>query len=395
MKINTTLSLVLVIALSLFSCNKNKEPKPDDSGRFLKFFGTAGMSQAYAIAEVGDGFVLAGYSILDMRTDKDIYIIKTDKNGNKLWEQRIETSKDEIARDLRVESNGDIVITGMQVQPDNYAQAVLFTLNSGGTVLEKRYFGKSLVHEDAYHISKLTGGDYLIGGVRDSAGNRNMYLTRIAPDSIVWEFNLGPLTQQDDLNRIVELSNGNLLWSGTAERTEGKNIRCILSSPDGNIHWSYEYDLNTTSEYGRDITPTSDGSFIIVGSRGTENSDAESLLLMKISSNGEKIWETQPVSGSSGGYSVKPVSSGGYIVSGYQKIETGNTDLLLLRINEDGATTWEKTFGGSRLDQGRMAFETSDGYFAMVGYADLFLNVNNVFCFIKTDSEGNLNETKE
>jgi hypothetical protein len=68
--------LYLTVLTVLLGCNKNKDPKPDNSGKFIKFFGTAGMNQAYTLLETSDGFVLGGYSIKDGRTDKDILIVK-------------------------------------------------------------------------------------------------------------------------------------------------------------------------------------------------------------------------------------------------------------------------------------------------------------------------------
>jgi hypothetical protein len=384
--------MLIPLLIAGLACNKNKDPKPDTSGKFKKFYGTAGMNQAYTLTEVSDGFILSGYSIKDSRTDKDILIIKADQNGNKVWERRIETGKDEIARDLTVQ-NGEILITGMQIQANGFSQAFFISLNSSGQVIDERKFGRDSVNEDAYHISKLAGGDFLVGGIRDSAGNKNMYLTRIAPDSVVWEFNIGSVDQDDALNRVIQVDNGDLLWCGTAARSAGSNIRCVLSTSSGTVKWSYEYDINSSDEYGRNIEQTSDGNFIIAGSRGKEGTGNENLLLVKINSNGYKDWESRPVSGKSGGYSIKRVSTGGYIVAGFKQVDNA-TDQLLLRVNEGGSTTWERTYGGSRNDQGRYAIECSDGFFAMSGYVDLFDDKNNVFQLVKVDSNGEINEKR-
>jgi hypothetical protein len=278
----------------------------------------------------------------------------------------------------------------MQVQSNGESQAILITMENSGQIADTKLFGSVNVSEDAYHISKLENGDYLIGGVKDSSGDRNMYLTRIS-DTVVWEFNMGNMNSDDIINRVLELSDGDLIWCGTSKQSGFNNIRCTRSNSSGVIKWSYDYELNSTDEYGRNIEATHDGNLIIAGSKGTENSGSENLLLMKINENGYKAWESQPVSGNSGGYSIRKVSTGGFIVAGFKQAENA-TDQLLLRLNDSGGTIWEKTFGGSRNDQGRIAIECSDGFFAMAGYVDLYDDKNNVFQLVKVDSNGEINK---
>ncbi|MCU0430827.1 MAG: hypothetical protein MUF42_12760 [Cytophagaceae bacterium] len=385
---------MLAVLVLLLACKKDKY-EVGDTRKFLKFFGTAGMSQAYSLTETSDGFLLCGYSIQDGRNDKDILLVKTDKSGNRQWERRIETPEDEIARSLQVRGD-QIVLAGMQVQSNSVksSQAILLTLDWNGNVIKQSLIGDSLSSEEVFHVSYLSDGDLLVGGTRDSANQRNMFLARIHADTTQWQMNIGNLSDNDELNKIVELSDGDLLWTGTVQRTNERNIRCVRSSNTGVVKWAYEYDLNGQDESGRYVELTSDGNFMVVGSRGQENSTNERLLVMKINGNGFKLWESLPIEVQSGGYSIKRVSTGGFIVAGYSFVKFGDTDPLLLRLNEEGNTIWSKRFGGNRLDQGRMAIECSDGHFAMTGFVDLYLDKNNVFQLVKVDQEGELNEKK-
>ncbi|MCU0430592.1 MAG: hypothetical protein MUF42_11540 [Cytophagaceae bacterium] len=379
----------------LLSCNKN-EPKPaKDNGRFIKFFGSAKNSRAYALEELPDGFVLCGYTIQDspggIKTDKDIRIVKTDKIGNRIWEKILDSGYDEVANSLKVVGSS-IVITGSQKDSTGRYHAFFMELNSNGEVLGQRNFSTTGFDVEGFYITQLSDGDYLLGGVKSKSDSKKMTLIRFTSDSIKWEQNVGNLESEDQLSRVIELSNTDLLWTGTTQSGGSKNCKVVLTDRNGNQKWAYDYDLNSIDETSRYIAPTSDGSFVIIGSRGLEGSTNERLYIAKINSNGLKTWETLPISVQSGGYSIQAARDGGYIVAGYKFKSTGNTDILLLRINDEGQIIWEKTFGGSRFDQGRVAMECSDGYFAIAGYADLFDNQNNVFAFIKVDASGNVNE---
>ncbi len=77
------------------------------------------------------------------------------------------------------------------------------------------------------------------------------------------------------------------------------------------------------------------------------------------------------------GQSVIRTSDGGYAVLGYTNSLTGDitdktnpvNDYWLLKLTDDGDVQWSKTFGGSKDDRGQSVIQTSDGGYAIVGYA--------------------------
>ncbi len=82
-------------------------------------------------------------------------------------------------------------------------------------------------------------------------------------------------------------------------------------------------------------------------------------------------------SGAEKATSVIPTSDGGFAVAGYTKSTDGDlssktlpvNDYWLLKFNGQGEIEWHKTFGGSKDDRGQAVIQTSDGGFAMAGYA--------------------------
>ena len=70
-------------------------------------------------------------------------------------------------------------------------------------------------------------------------------------------------------------------------------------------------------------------------------------------------------------------SDGGYAVLGYTNSTDGDlagkqlavNDFWLLKLNENGELLWSRTYGGSKDDRGQSLIQTSDGGYAIVGYA--------------------------
>lgn len=75
--------------------------------------------------------------------------------------------------------------------------------------------------------------------------------------------------------------------------------------------------------------------------------------------------------------SVVATSDGGYAILGYTNSQDGDitdkttdvNDYWLLKLDADGNLQWNKTYGGSKDDRGQSVIQTSDGGYAIVGYA--------------------------
>lgn len=386
--------------LVIVSCNKN-DPKPDDSGLFIKFFGTAVTNAGYAMAEVGDGFVLVGASVLDenSRTDTDILIVKTDRNGNRLWEKRIATLKNEIAHDVKINGNGEIFLLGGQAQATSDSMDMLLVqLNPDGSEINRWSYGADTSSEVGYSINFLENDTLLLAGTKTYGTDRDMTVLKVRGTHVSWQRVIGIENQNDDLNRVIAAGDGRFIWCSTAYKSATEsNVRVAISDPDGLLDWQYEFgQFNNIKEFGRDVVQAPDGNFVVVGSRGDKGRDTESLWLLKININGALIWESQPAGNATSGYSIRNTSDGGFIVGGYTSLtftSEPDANFLLLKLNASGGSEWSKNYGGARYDVATQAMQTSDGGYIMLGLADMRFN-NAVFALIKTDNEGNINKKK-
>lgn len=149
-------------------------------------------------------------------------------------------------------------------------------------------------------------------------------------------------------------------------------------------------------DHCREIEPTSDGGFILVGSTGSFGNGSSDIYLVKIDSNCIHQW-SKAIGGTNveWGYSVKQTFDGGYIIAGYtNSFGAGGYDMYLVKTDSLGDTLWTKTYGGSDWDFGYSIQITPDSGFIICGETYSFGNGNSDVYVVKTNKSGDILWTK-
>jgi len=140
------------------------------------------------------------------------------------------------------------------------------------------------------------------------------------------------------------------------------------------------------TEVGNSVLQTIDGGYIISG-RYSYPSPTSDLILLKIDENGNEVW-MKTYADCTGGNSVKQIQNGGYIVTGRSNL---NFKALLLKTDENGDELWRNTYGESNYCWGYSVEQTSDGGYIITGMAD---GNYPKLLLVKTDGDGNEEWTK-
>tara|TARA_Y100000591_G_C21834595_1_gene701691 strand:+ start:1356 stop:2363 length:1008 start_codon:yes stop_codon:yes gene_type:complete len=145
------------------------------------------------------------------------------------------------------------------------------------------------------------------------------------------------------------------------------------------------------TDEGSSIQETIDSGFIILGRTNSFGNGSTDLWLIKTDSQGTEEWsKTFGGSGMDDGNSVQQTSDGGYIITGTNRsIGDGSSVVWLIKTNSQGNEEWNKTFGGSEIDDGYSVRQTTDGGYIITGHTMSFGNGTGDIWLIKTDSQGN------
>ncbi|MFH2050540.1 MAG: LamG-like jellyroll fold domain-containing protein, partial [bacterium] len=158
--------------------------------------------------------------------------------------------------------------------------------------------------------------------------------------------------------------------------------------------WTKTYG-NSFYNWGRNLDLTSDGGFIVVGSTALDETGFQNIWLLKINNGGDTLWtKTYCGNENAGGYSVQEVSDEGFIITGYITDSSGNTDICLIKTDNNGNQEWLKRYGGSEYEIALYVSETSDNGFVISGHTYSYGMGESDVYILKTDINGDTLWTK-
>ena len=266
------------------------------------------------------GYVITGWTLTDNSWGDDVWLIKTDTNGDTLWTQTFGGSGDDRGRSVQQTTDGGYIITGSTVSFGNGQQDVwLINTDSNGDSLWTKTFGGSEA-DIGHSVKQTTDGGYIITVETDSYGNGN---------TDVW---------------------------------------LIKTDPDGDSLWTKTFG-GSEADIGHSLQQTDGDGYIIVGETRSFGNGQADVWLIKTDTNGDSVW-TQTFGGSDAeeGYSVQQTTDGGYIITGLTRsFGNGNFDVWLIKTDSNGDSLWTQTFGGDDYDKGHDINQTSDGGYIITG----------------------------
>lgn len=179
----------------------------------------------------------------------------------------------------------------------------------------------------------------------------------------------------------------------------GNAIDMYLIKTDsvGVMQWHKHYGGSAVDRV-YSVKQTTDSGYVMVGFSNSISGNYD-VCIVKTDKTGNTSW-IKSYGGSNWdfGYSIQQTFDGGYIVAGTTySFGSGNKDMYLLKLNQNGDTLWTKTFGGSNEDEGNSVIHTvqDSGYLA-VGYTKSFGDsLDGDVYAVKTNKDGDTLWTKK
>jgi len=155
--------------------------------------------------------------------------------------------------------------------------------------------------------------------------------------------------------------------------------------------WCINSSNSIFDETGYAMDPTQDGGFILTGSHRIYTSNPyPNVWLVKTDAHGAQEWaRTYGGNSTDFGTDVQQTADGGYICVGRTfSSGSGLGDILLIKTDQSGDSTWSHTFGGDSPDYGRSVQETTDGGFILIGETYSYGNGESDIWLLKTGTVG-------
>jgi uncharacterized delta-60 repeat protein len=364
--------------------------------KFAKTYGVTGSDYAYSVQQTSDGgYIVAGGTASFGAGSVDFLLIKTDANGNIIWVKTYGGISYDNARSVQQTSDGGYIVAGLTSSfgAGNWDVWLIKTDANGNLQWAKTYGGTN--YDYAYSVQQTSDGGYIMTGGTASfgAGNWDVWLIKTdANGNLQWAKTYGG-TDDDYAYSVQQTSDGGYILAGvTSSFGAGSwHIWLIKTDAFGNLQWAKTYGV-TGSDYAYSVKQTSDGGYILAGLTYSFGAGDDDIFLIKTDANGNIIWaKTYGGPGYDEDFSVQQTSDGGYIAAGYTRsFGAGWDDIFLIKTDANGNLQWAKTYGGTDGDYAYSVQQTSDGGYIVAGYTSSFGAGGSDFFLIKTDANGNI-----
>ena len=373
-----TLSLFLAAVLSFVLLSFEPSLAGAPPLQWQKTFGGSDDDYGRSVQQTSDGgYIIAGstnFAVYPSYTS-DVYLIKTDPNGNSQWQKTFGGTGYDVGRSVQQTSDGGYIIAGRTgTFGPGYGDVYLIKTEPNGNSQWQKTLGGS-DYERGYSVQQTSDGGYIIAGSTfpDVAGSTAVYLIKTDSNgNSQWQKTFGG-SENDIGYSVKQTSDGGYIITGdTHSYGAGQaDVYLIKTDPNGDSQWQKTFG-GSNNDWGESVQQTTDGGYIIAGytySYGAGNAD---VYLIKTDPKGNLNWQkTFGGSDYERGYSVQQTYDGGYIIAGSTvSYGAGSFDVYFIKTDPNGDSEWQKTFGGNKGDEGYSVQQTSDGGYIIAGLTD-------------------------
>jgi hypothetical protein len=395
MRILSKIYFFSIATLILVSCNKDFTISPEQADSFIKLFGSFQWDQGVDVKQTTDG----GYAILGTTTTPengtDLYLIKTDKYGNKEWSKTIGGKNNDLGSAFQITSDGGFVLIGAITDTtssgSNYTDVFLVKISSSGNEEWSKQIG-GIGNQRGNYIQLTSDEGFIITGSTDAIinGETDVFLlkTNSLGDSL-WSKTIG--FEGNDYGTCVQEDNNNgyIIIGTTSNSKTGQantNILLVQTNYSGGIRTAETFGGLEFDE-GKELQVLSDG-YVFTGT--TSLGGTTSMILVKLEGNiySEPVFEKQfGGSNLSEGNAVITTDDGGFALVGSLEF-AASKDVYFIKTDEQGDELITERFGGSSDETGFAVEQTSDGGFILVGSTEF--EGNSMITLIKINAQGSL-----
>ncbi|MDP8208608.1 MAG: T9SS type A sorting domain-containing protein [Candidatus Electryonea clarkiae] len=339
---------------------------------WTRTFGGTEHDRGNSLQQTSDeGYIITGFTESFGAGQSDMWLIKTDSNGDEEWNQTFGGDGDEMGWSVLQTADAGYIVAGY-TESFGAGQRDMWLIKTDSTGTEEwnQTFGGA-DQDYGLSVQQTNDGGYIVTGYTESfgAGDNDSWL--IKTDSIgteEWNRTFGDADQDYGVS-VQQTNDGGYIVTGNTESFGAGDCDSWLIKTDsvGTEEWNRIFG-GENYDNARSVQQTNDGGYILTGY------GEGGVWLIKTDSTGNDEW-TQTFGGESFdyGYSVQQTTDGGYIIAGGTASSgEGEFDVWLIKTDSNGDEDWNQTFGGIRMDAGYSVQQTSDDGYIIAGLTESY-----------------------
>ena len=352
-----------------------------DNYSWIKLFGGESKDVGYDIKKTLDnGYIITGSTVsygMGEIKKPDLWLIKTDSNGNELWNKTFGDEYDDEGYCCQETSDSGFIIIGKTWSNEKKFDLFLVKTNENGDFQwEKSYGGE---YDDiGYSVEQTNDGGYIISGSTGYSFNDekdfDIWILKTDRDgNLEWEKTITG-DGQDDAICIRQTNDNGYILTGTYADEFG-NYDIILRKIDenGNEQWTNMIG-GDNFDNGYNVIQTSDDGYAVVGS--SYSFALSPGILIKLDEYGsKKLLKNYHLAL----YDIQQTPEVGYLLCGGE-FGGGMNDFypLIVKVNPTGNIQWQEVYSDKigflyALDL------TNDGGSVAIGFIKNDANIEDIF----------------
>lgn len=335
-----------------------------------------------ATSDVGDQSVV----------NYDFWLLKTDEYGDTSWTKTFGGQFDETCRGMALTSEGGYILTGWTESfASGYEDVYLVKTNKDGNFIWQKSFGGPDDYDAGYSVKQTNDGGYIITGETGCFGAVGYDVYLVKTDSLgnlVWQKNYGYGYTNDYGRDVQQTSDEGYIVVGYTGISGGYEVYIIKTDSIGEILWTKVYYGGGYFDMAWSVQQTSDNGYIIAGTKAVNGDD---IWLIKTDSIGDTLWtNTYGGPATDHGYSVDITSDEGYIITGWTRsYGPATTNVYLVKTDRFGGLLWQEYYYYYNSENyGYYVEQTSDDEYIIVGNAGVWISGGSDVYLIKVAGTG-------
>ncbi|MBN2350693.1 MAG: hypothetical protein JXJ22_17785 [Bacteroidales bacterium] len=311
----------------------------------VHLFGGSFNDFGYSLKQLPDGgFILLGSFQKVRQGEKDMFLVRTNFQGDTVWTRKFGGSQNEEGYNLQLTNDGNLIMVGYTQSFGNGEEDVWLVktdLNGKLLWLTERTFGWA--GEDVGKCVKETSDGYVITGYSknqiSNSTDFNLLLIRTNTNGYLINQNNTIGGSDDDFgNSVFILPQGDILVAGSIGSTDiiGNGLSDIYlcrTNSNFTVLWEKYYG-NNMNDYGNAVSFV-DNEVVVFGTLGTSGNTSNMVLITADPESGyEKSRKIIGESTQMEGNSFSLLDQEGYIFTGSNKVND-NSNITLIKLPKD------------------------------------------------------------
>ena len=308
----------------------------DGDTLWTNHYGGLGNDVGYAIRQTSDGgFIVAGYyTYVDDPINRDVYLVRLDSLGTVQWEKRYGYAGSDEAADVQVHvGDGGFLVAGYTQTPGPFdADVYLLRTDSNGDTLMTRQYDFT-INDRALSICETVNAYVVCGYVQPGSQYDVLLLKTDSHLDSIWTKTYGGPNNEVSYSLKLTPDLG-FIVAGRRELPDlgVNNAWALRTDASGDTLWTVTM-LDSVYNSFLSVDVTSDSGYVFAGMHRSVPLADRDCYVVKLAESGAVEWKTDyGTSTEDVALSIEQVEGGDYILAGHTGLSgSGNTDALVVR----------------------------------------------------------------